>query len=73
MRLPSGDDEKQAKLSLRSVVKTPERKGKLKYYVSKGASIRVGDCLSQVAKLRSALPFALSCSFGSGCDAASTC
>jgi hypothetical protein len=57
VRLPSGDDEKQAKLSLRSVVKTPERKVKLKYYVSKGASIRVGDCLSQVAKLRSALPF----------------
>ena len=39
IRSLSGDSEKQAKLSLRSVVKTAERKGKLKYYVSKGTSV----------------------------------
>src|SRR6267154_285756 len=38
--LALGDDEKQAQLTLRSVVKSPERKGKLKYYVSKVASAR---------------------------------
>src|SRR5882762_27113 len=38
--LALGDDEKQAQLTLRSVVKTPERKGKLKYYVSKVAPAR---------------------------------
>src|SRR4029077_19518701 len=36
--LPSGDNEKQAQLSLRSVVNSDERKGKLKYYVSKSAT-----------------------------------